>query len=163
MDKEGWGANKIIRFCSQSVSLWITSVKYKTVGKCIDPNSMSDVFVSSFSSCCLQYFYLSLLFFSFLIPGDNACRVNNGGCSTLCLAIPGGRMCACADNQHLEENSTTCMCMIFMRKFCISPVGKIVRVINIKYKKVRIHKHQADKKPIILYQVAFILSEIYMI
>ncbi|KAM3855508.1 LOW QUALITY PROTEIN: low-density lipoprotein receptor-related protein 1B [Vipera latastei] len=41
--------------------------------------------------------------------GDNACRVNNGGCSTLCLAIPGGRMCACADNQHLEENSTTCM------------------------------------------------------
>ncbi|KAI1237378.1 Low-density lipoprotein receptor-related protein 1B [Lamprotornis superbus] len=41
--------------------------------------------------------------------GDNACRVNNGGCSTLCLAIPGGRVCACADNQLLEENSTTCM------------------------------------------------------
>ncbi|XP_015279019.1 PREDICTED: low-density lipoprotein receptor-related protein 1B-like, partial [Gekko japonicus] len=41
--------------------------------------------------------------------GDNACRVNNGGCSTLCLAVPGGRVCACADNQHLEENSTTCM------------------------------------------------------
>ncbi|XP_048808618.1 low-density lipoprotein receptor-related protein 1B isoform X3 [Lagopus muta] len=40
--------------------------------------------------------------------GDNACRVNNGGCSTLCLAIPGGRVCACADNQFLEENSTTC-------------------------------------------------------
>ncbi|OXB63007.1 hypothetical protein ASZ78_003102 [Callipepla squamata] len=41
--------------------------------------------------------------------GDNACRVNNGGCSTLCLAIPGGRVCACADNQFLEENSTICM------------------------------------------------------
>ncbi|XP_010021394.1 PREDICTED: low-density lipoprotein receptor-related protein 1B-like, partial [Nestor notabilis] len=40
--------------------------------------------------------------------GDNACRVNNGGCSTLCLAVPGGRVCACADNQVLEENSTTC-------------------------------------------------------
>uniref|UniRef100_A0A8C6XVP1 LDL receptor related protein 1B n=1 Tax=Naja naja TaxID=35670 RepID=A0A8C6XVP1_NAJNA len=41
--------------------------------------------------------------------GDNACRINNGGCGSLCLAIPGGRMCACADNHHLEENSTTCM------------------------------------------------------
>ncbi|KAH0621373.1 hypothetical protein JD844_022571 [Phrynosoma platyrhinos] len=40
--------------------------------------------------------------------GDNACRINNGGCSTLCLAVPGGRVCACADNQHLDENSTTC-------------------------------------------------------
>uniref|UniRef100_A0A803TQP0 LDL receptor related protein 1B n=1 Tax=Anolis carolinensis TaxID=28377 RepID=A0A803TQP0_ANOCA len=43
--------------------------------------------------------------------GDNACRVNNGGCSTLCLAVPGGRVCACADNQFLDENSTTCMIM----------------------------------------------------
>ncbi|XP_015214111.2 low-density lipoprotein receptor-related protein 1B isoform X2 [Lepisosteus oculatus] len=40
--------------------------------------------------------------------GDNACRVNYGGCSTLCLAIPGGRVCACADNQHLERNNVTC-------------------------------------------------------
>uniref|UniRef100_G1Q4X7 LDL receptor related protein 1B n=1 Tax=Myotis lucifugus TaxID=59463 RepID=G1Q4X7_MYOLU len=40
--------------------------------------------------------------------GDNMCRVNNGGCSTLCLAIPGGRVCACADNQLLDENRTTC-------------------------------------------------------
>lgn len=45
--------------------------------------------------------------------GDNACRVNNGGCSTLCLAIPGGRVCACADNQFLEENSTTCTSKLF--------------------------------------------------
>ncbi|XP_029103120.1 low-density lipoprotein receptor-related protein 1B-like isoform X3 [Scleropages formosus] len=40
--------------------------------------------------------------------GDNACRVNYGGCSTLCLPIPGGRVCACADNQHLERNNITC-------------------------------------------------------
>ncbi|KAM9364417.1 LOW QUALITY PROTEIN: low-density lipoprotein receptor-related protein 1B-like [Pholidichthys leucotaenia] len=40
--------------------------------------------------------------------GDNACSVNYGGCSTLCLAIPGGRVCACADNQILEENNVTC-------------------------------------------------------
>ncbi|MBN3319690.1 LRP1B protein, partial [Atractosteus spatula] len=40
--------------------------------------------------------------------GENACRVNYGGCSTLCLAIPGGRVCACADNQHLERNNVTC-------------------------------------------------------
>uniref|UniRef100_A0AAR2L6Z9 EGF-like domain-containing protein n=1 Tax=Pygocentrus nattereri TaxID=42514 RepID=A0AAR2L6Z9_PYGNA len=37
--------------------------------------------------------------------GDNACRVNYGGCGTLCLAIPGGRVCACADNQHLDKNN----------------------------------------------------------
>uniref|UniRef100_A0A8C6V3R4 Low density lipoprotein receptor-related protein 1Bb n=1 Tax=Neogobius melanostomus TaxID=47308 RepID=A0A8C6V3R4_9GOBI len=40
--------------------------------------------------------------------GDNACSVNYGGCSTLCLAIPGGRVCACADNQVLEKNNVTC-------------------------------------------------------
>uniref|UniRef100_A0A3P9M179 Low density lipoprotein receptor-related protein 1Bb n=1 Tax=Oryzias latipes TaxID=8090 RepID=A0A3P9M179_ORYLA len=40
--------------------------------------------------------------------GDNACSVNYGGCATLCLAIPGGRVCACADNQVLEKNNVTC-------------------------------------------------------
>ncbi|KAI9538352.1 Low-density lipoprotein receptor- protein 1B [Dissostichus eleginoides] len=40
--------------------------------------------------------------------GDNVCSVNYGGCSTLCLAIPGGRVCACADNQLLEKNNVTC-------------------------------------------------------
>uniref|UniRef100_A0A8B9RNB7 Low density lipoprotein receptor-related protein 1Bb n=1 Tax=Astyanax mexicanus TaxID=7994 RepID=A0A8B9RNB7_ASTMX len=40
--------------------------------------------------------------------GDNACRVNYGGCGTLCLAVPGGRVCACADNQHLDRNNVTC-------------------------------------------------------
>lgn len=42
------------------------------------------------------------------------CRINNGGCSTLCLAIPGGRVCACADNQLLDENGTTCTCKFLL-------------------------------------------------
>uniref|UniRef100_A0A3B4FER3 LDL receptor related protein 1B n=1 Tax=Pundamilia nyererei TaxID=303518 RepID=A0A3B4FER3_9CICH len=41
---------------------------------------------------------------------DNACSVNYGGCTTLCLAIPGGRVCACADNQVLEKNNVTQPC-----------------------------------------------------
>uniref|UniRef100_A0AAX7SPU8 EGF-like domain-containing protein n=1 Tax=Astatotilapia calliptera TaxID=8154 RepID=A0AAX7SPU8_ASTCA len=40
--------------------------------------------------------------------GTNACRVNNGGCSSLCLAIPNGRSCACADDQILDGNNVTC-------------------------------------------------------
>ncbi|XP_037542041.1 low-density lipoprotein receptor-related protein 1B [Nematolebias whitei] len=40
--------------------------------------------------------------------GENACSLNYGGCGTLCLAIPGGRVCACADNQVLEKNNVTC-------------------------------------------------------
>uniref|UniRef100_A0AAY4C4T1 EGF-like domain-containing protein n=1 Tax=Denticeps clupeoides TaxID=299321 RepID=A0AAY4C4T1_9TELE len=39
--------------------------------------------------------------------GDNACRINYGGCSTLCLAVPGGRVCQCADNQQLERNNVS--------------------------------------------------------
>lgn len=61
------------------------------------------------------YFSMAVGFKVFYVAftGNNACRVNNGGCSTLCLAIPGGRVCACADNQFLEENSTTCMSKLF--------------------------------------------------
>uniref|UniRef100_H3DAP4 LDL receptor related protein 1 n=1 Tax=Tetraodon nigroviridis TaxID=99883 RepID=H3DAP4_TETNG len=41
--------------------------------------------------------------------GSNACRVNNGGCSSLCLATPGGRQCGCADDQILDPaNNTSC-------------------------------------------------------
>eukprot|EP00063_Salmo_salar_P032241 XP_014007076.1 PREDICTED: low-density lipoprotein receptor-related protein 1B-like [Salmo salar] len=40
--------------------------------------------------------------------GDNACGVDNGGCGSLCLAIPGSRVCACADNQYLDTNNLTC-------------------------------------------------------
>ncbi|XP_030050841.1 nidogen-1 [Microcaecilia unicolor] len=31
-------------------------------------------------------------------PGHNYCSVNNGGCSHLCLATPGGRSCRCPEN-----------------------------------------------------------------
>lgn len=41
--------------------------------------------------------------------GSNACRVYNGGCSSLCLAIPGGRQCACAEDQILDPaDNTSC-------------------------------------------------------
>ncbi|XP_016534121.1 low-density lipoprotein receptor-related protein 1-like isoform X3 [Poecilia formosa] len=39
--------------------------------------------------------------------GSNACRVYNGGCSSLCLAIPGGRQCACAEDQILDPTDNT--------------------------------------------------------
>uniref|UniRef100_A0A8D0ALX9 LDL receptor related protein 1 n=1 Tax=Sander lucioperca TaxID=283035 RepID=A0A8D0ALX9_SANLU len=40
--------------------------------------------------------------------GSNACRVNNGGCSSLCLVIPDGRSCGCADDQILDVDNVTC-------------------------------------------------------
>uniref|UniRef100_A0A8C5NIR5 EGF-like domain-containing protein n=1 Tax=Junco hyemalis TaxID=40217 RepID=A0A8C5NIR5_JUNHY len=40
--------------------------------------------------------------------GSNKCRVNNGGCSSLCLATPRGRQCACAEDQILGSDSVTC-------------------------------------------------------
>ncbi|XP_077997711.1 prolow-density lipoprotein receptor-related protein 1-like [Glandiceps talaboti] len=38
----------------------------------------------------------------------NECSVNNGGCSTLCLAIPGGKVCACPDGQQLSQDQVSC-------------------------------------------------------
>ncbi|XP_058238194.1 low-density lipoprotein receptor-related protein 1B-like isoform X2 [Hemibagrus wyckioides] len=42
--------------------------------------------------------------------GNNACVLQRGGCgvSALCLAVPGGRVCACADNHHLLKDNLTC-------------------------------------------------------
>uniref|UniRef100_A0A7M4FXS6 LDL receptor related protein 1 n=1 Tax=Crocodylus porosus TaxID=8502 RepID=A0A7M4FXS6_CROPO len=40
--------------------------------------------------------------------GSNSCRVNNGGCSSLCLAVPRGRHCACAEDQILGTDTVTC-------------------------------------------------------
>ncbi|XP_035376859.1 low-density lipoprotein receptor-related protein 1B [Electrophorus electricus] len=42
--------------------------------------------------------------------GSNACWVQHGSCdgSALCLAVPGGRVCACADSQHLLKDNLTC-------------------------------------------------------
>ncbi|KAM4582658.1 low-density lipoprotein receptor-related protein 1-like isoform 1-T1 [Fundulus diaphanus] len=39
--------------------------------------------------------------------GSNACHVYNGGCTSLCLAIPGGRRCACAEDQILDPTDNT--------------------------------------------------------
>ncbi|XP_058529110.1 prolow-density lipoprotein receptor-related protein 1 isoform X2 [Ochotona princeps] len=41
--------------------------------------------------------------------GTNKCRVNNGGCSSLCLATPGSRQCACAEDQVLDTDGVTCL------------------------------------------------------
>ncbi|MGH0138787.1 UNVERIFIED_CONTAM: hypothetical protein FKN15_000916 [Acipenser sinensis] len=35
-------------------------------------------------------------------------QVNNGGCSSLCLAIPDGRQCACAEDQILDSDNVSC-------------------------------------------------------
>uniref|UniRef100_A0A3B1JND8 LDL receptor related protein 1B n=1 Tax=Astyanax mexicanus TaxID=7994 RepID=A0A3B1JND8_ASTMX len=42
--------------------------------------------------------------------GTNACSVDHGGCglTALCLTVPGGRVCACADGQHLLKDDLTC-------------------------------------------------------
>ncbi|XP_062904698.1 low-density lipoprotein receptor-related protein 1-like isoform X1 [Mobula hypostoma] len=42
------------------------------------------------------------------LQGENSTRGNNGGCNGLCLIIPGGRVCACADGQYLDEDNVTC-------------------------------------------------------
>ncbi|XP_066526626.1 low-density lipoprotein receptor-related protein 1-like isoform X2 [Hoplias malabaricus] len=39
--------------------------------------------------------------------GTNACRVNNGGCSSLCLVTPEGRSCSCAEDQLLDPSDNT--------------------------------------------------------
>lgn len=41
-------------------------------------------------------------------PGSNACQASNGGCGVLCLAVPGGRRCACADDQLLSKDNVSC-------------------------------------------------------
>nr|XP_032823068.1 low-density lipoprotein receptor-related protein 1-like isoform X2 [Petromyzon marinus] len=40
--------------------------------------------------------------------GTNNCSRSNGGCGVLCLAIPGGRVCACSHDQLLDGNNSTC-------------------------------------------------------
>ncbi|XP_048838951.1 low-density lipoprotein receptor-related protein 1 isoform X2 [Brienomyrus brachyistius] len=43
-----------------------------------------------------------------LQQGSNECHASNGGCSVLCLAVPGGRRCACADDQLLNTDNVSC-------------------------------------------------------
>lgn len=53
--------------------------------------------------CVLDFIVVLLLFFFNILhlcsfAGHNYCTVNNGGCTHLCLATPGGRTCRCPDN-----------------------------------------------------------------
>ncbi|XP_033637821.1 sushi, von Willebrand factor type A, EGF and pentraxin domain-containing protein 1-like [Asterias rubens] len=43
-------------------------------------------------------------------PFSNACvsDLENGGCSTLCLPTPDGRVCACRDGSTLDQDGTSC-------------------------------------------------------
>lgn len=43
--------------------------------------------------------------------GTNACRVNNGGCQHLCLALPGrrGKTCACPTHFVLAKDNVSCI------------------------------------------------------
>lgn len=63
-------------------------------------------------NCIKYHIYLSLHFSS----GNNQCSANHGGCgsSALCLATPAGRICACADGQHLEKDNVTCSCKLLL-------------------------------------------------
>lgn len=59
--------------------------------------------------CVCFELYTSAHLFVCSSTGSNACRVYNGGCSSLCLAIPGGRQCACAEDQILDPaDNTSC-------------------------------------------------------
>lgn len=72
------------------------------------PNDKYNLAVRITSECVvITVFILSKPNLCFFI-GSNACRVNNGGCSSLCLAIPNGRSCGCADDQILDVNNVTC-------------------------------------------------------
>jgi len=44
-------------------------------------------------------------------PGDNACSVDNGGCSQLCLyrAEPRGHVCSCANGYELTTDGYSCV------------------------------------------------------
>lgn len=42
------------------------------------------------------------------IAATNGCSTNNGGCSHLCVAIPGGKTCLCPDGWKLNTDLTTC-------------------------------------------------------
>ena len=39
----------------------------------------------------------------------NDCSFRNGGCSHLCIPIPGGRTCACPDNMIKHYDGVSCV------------------------------------------------------
>lgn len=50
-----------------------------------------------------------MLLFSKFDAGSNFCSEENGGCSHLCLARPGGRTCRCATGYHLDSDACEAM------------------------------------------------------
>ena len=40
--------------------------------------------------------------------GSQICKINNGGCSHLCLLTPGGFLCACPDGLRLLPDGKNC-------------------------------------------------------
>lgn len=59
----------------------------------------------------LAYISSLLIFHSSRQAGMNACRNNNGGCSHLCLALPGRRnmTCACPTHYTLAKDMVSCV------------------------------------------------------
>ena len=56
------------------------------------------------SRCSYSQQELSLLF-----SGNQLCKVNNGGCSHLCLLTPGGYQCSCPHGLSLDTTGTKCV------------------------------------------------------
>ena len=54
----------------------------------------------------LYHFYL--VYSIFIYVDTNACAVNNGGCSHLCLLTPEGPRCACPDSEVLSADGKNC-------------------------------------------------------
>ncbi|XP_071101709.1 prolow-density lipoprotein receptor-related protein 1-like isoform X1 [Haliotis cracherodii] len=42
------------------------------------------------------------------VDGDKPCAIDNGNCSDLCLSVPEGKVCACANGRTLTDNKLTC-------------------------------------------------------
>ena len=55
-----------------------------------------------------QICILSETFLSYM-SGNQLCKVNNGGCSHLCLLTPDGYQCACPDGLPLQPDEKKCL------------------------------------------------------
>lgn len=77
----------------------------------------------------LKYIDDLLVFHSARQAGWNQCAVYNGGCSHLCLGLPGvrGYQCACPTHHPLGPNNRTCQrpqsFLLFSQKWSISRLG----------------------------------------
>lgn len=68
---------------------------------------ISDLLVLLFSKKIHEGFF-GFIFCSLLESGTNPCAENNGGCSHLCLAYPGGRTCRCTQG-YIAVNDVECI------------------------------------------------------